>query len=992
MKYPIREEDIAVIGMTGRFPGANNIDQLWQNLCAAKESISFFNEQELQEAGIDKTTFQQANYVKAKGILQDVEYFDPEFFGLSALEAKLLDPQQRLFLLCAWEAFENAGYNPKQLEERVGVFASTAMSHYLLKNILANKELLANLDEYQLLLSNDKDFLATRISYLLNLRGPSINIQTGCSSSLACVHYACQSLLNGECELALAGGVSITLPQQQGYLYKKEMIGSPDGHCYAFDERAQGTVKSNGIGIVLLKPLQEAINDKDHIYAVIRGSAINNDGANKVGYTAPSVTQQARVIKEALAVAEVSTKDIHYIETHGTGTILGDPIEIAALKQAFNQHEVEKPYCALTSLKTNLGHLDVAAGVTSLIKASLAVYHGKIPASLNFANLNPKINLAGSPFYINKEIKDWLPVDGLRRAGISAFGVGGTNVHVILQQPPKNHPAKISSEKQLLLFSAKSKYSLQKNIENIQHFLQSSEQADLADVAYTLQTGRQAMPYRASMAIKDKSDFEVEMAALNLSNIIAVDKSPNVVFMFPGQGMQYPGMAADLYEANPVFKQALDNCLSALQPYLNINLKELILQENRNCKTAYEILKRTENAQPALFAVEYALACCFKEYGVQPQALVGHSIGEYVAAVFAGIFSLEDAAMLISKRGQLMQKLPAGNMLAVFENKQALIDLMPSTLDIALENAPQLTIVAGTTEQITLFAAQLEQKNIKNQLLPTSHAFHSRMLDPILAEFADLVSKTTRRAPIIRIASNYTGEWLTAAGACSVDYWVKQMRHTVKFASCVNKVQSELAPVFVEVGPGRTLQNLVLQQGIKNVINTIATQYEDSNNLSTFYRALSYLWDRGVNFKPVTKENRIPLPTYAWQLQRYWFDPPHQNPISHPEIKVCLDATPVSQDTIEDSIKSAWHAVLGAAPATIDDNFFTMGGNSLTAIQLIDRLPADVKTKINVVHLYQYPKYGAFIELVSSLNQRAAATANDNFDYEQTLFSEGVEI
>lgn len=504
----IRTEDIAVIGLGGRFPGAASIDEFWSNCCNGRETIHHFSKDELLTAGVPEAILDNPNYVRSKGIVEQVDLFDADFFGLSEQDAKILDPQQRLFLLSAWEALENAGYAPKQIASRVGVFASTGISLYLWHNILNNPTVMQSLDEYQVLLANDKDFLATRVSYLLNLKGPSINIQTGCSSSLVCIHYAVQSLLNGECDMAIAGGVSITIPQEQGYLYRKDMIGSDDGHCYAFDKRAQGTVKSNGVGTVVLKTLSDAIQDQDTIYAVIRGSAINNDGAQKVGYTAPNAAQQTAVIKEAIQMADVDKESIAYIETHGTGTLLGDPIEISALKNAFQPYTNKDKRCALASLKTNIGHLDVAAGVAGFIKVCLALHHGKIPPSLNFSELNPKISLDHSQFYINTALSDWPAHQSPRRAGVSAFGVGGTNAHMVLQEAPlQEKPTRPHDTAALCLISARSPAALKRNINNLVRHCQQYPATSVHEMAYTLRHGREIFPYQVHVLAANLNQF-----------------------------------------------------------------------------------------------------------------------------------------------------------------------------------------------------------------------------------------------------------------------------------------------------------------------------------------------------------------------------------------------------------------------------------------------------------------------------------------------------
>ncbi|MBA2651016.1 MAG: acyltransferase domain-containing protein [Tatlockia sp.] len=981
----IREEDIAVIGMAGRFPGAKTLSEFWQNLCLGKETIHHFSPEELLSAGVDAALLKQPNYVSAKGIVSDLEYFDHKFFGLSFFDAKILDPQHRLFLMCAWEALENAAYVPKD-KNRVGVFASSSLSLYLLKNILSNQELLQNVDEYQLLLGNDKDFLATRVSYLLNLQGPSVNIQTGCSSSLVGVHYACQSLLSGECDLALAGGVSLTVPQTQGYLYKKEMIGSPDGHCYAFDARAQGTVKSNGVGVILLKPLANALKDEDHIYAVIRGTAINNDGANKVGFTAPGVTQQAAVINEALQMADMDPEWVDYIETHGTGTILGDPIEIAALKQVFSGRR-NGDKCAVASLKTNLGHLDVAAGIAGLIKACLAVYHGKIPASLNFSTLNPKINFSNSPFYVNTALRDWHPKQRPRVAGVSSFGIGGTNAHIVLQQCLTVRKTSCLSPKtvQLLYFSARSQYSLMENMNAVSTHLKQYPDLALRDVAFTLEKGRELMPYRFAVAISDQNELQSQINSLTGKHLSAVKTSPPVVFMFSGQGSQYPGMARQLYAMEPHFRDALDECLCALGQFMQGDLRQILLAEGADANQ----LKQTEITQPALFAIEYALAKTYLAFGVKPVALIGHSVGEYAAAVLAEIFTLKDAARLIVGRGRLVQSLPEGSMLALFATVGKVEQILPCELDIALINAPNLTVVSGKRAAIEAFAIRLKEEGIRNQILHTSHAFHSRMMDKILAEFASLVAELKRSPPKLPIASNVSGDWMTVDEALSVDYWVKQLRQTVNFSQGLATVEKRYSPVFIEIGPGRTLQNLSLNQGITKAFNSLPQNYEEKHDQQVFLNTLAQLWNLGVNLTSVTSGQSIPLPSYQWQLERCWIDPvlnTQVSPISLNEAEEEVDPKTV--------VKEAWKSVLGLEDVLEHDHFFSLGGSSLAAIQLINQMPLTLQKHLNVVHVYQYPRFSDFIQYIQTLGSedKPSRDNNDDRQAELSLFTSQKEL
>lgn len=522
----IRMEDVAVTGFSGRFPGANTVEQFFENCCQGKDTIEHFSQSALESAGIKPALFNQPHYVRAKGIIEQPEYFDARFFGISDKEATLMDPQQRLFLLCAVEALEQAGLIlDKSTPKTVGVFASTGISHYLIHHILKNETLMQNVDELQLLLGNDKDFLATRLSYYLNLQGPSLTIQTGCSSSLVNIHYAVQSLLNGECDMAVAGGVSLTIPQQQGYFYFKDMIGSPDGHCRAFDTEACGTVKSNGLGVVVLKPLAQAVADNDYIYAVIRGSAVNNDGSAKVGFTAPNANQQAAVIREALQMAEVDPAEIGYIETHGTGTLLGDPIEISALKKAFQLAHIKGQSCALTSLKTNVGHLDVAAGVASFIRACLAVNQAKIPPSLHFSTLNPAINLDNTCFYINTEMRAWPETAKSRCAGISAFGIGGTNAHVIIKQPPARVASIPTMAARIFPFSAKSSESLWRYLQVFRNFVEQSPAISLTDLAHTLTHARTAFCWRAVVIAENTAQLLEKLTLLCVSDLCQIDET-----------------------------------------------------------------------------------------------------------------------------------------------------------------------------------------------------------------------------------------------------------------------------------------------------------------------------------------------------------------------------------------------------------------------------------------------------------------------------------
>jgi acyl transferase domain-containing protein len=654
-------DEIAIIGINGRFPGAKNVEQFWKNLRNGIESISHFTDEELLATGIDPDLLNNPNYVKAASIIEDVDLFDAAFFGFTPREAEITDPQHRLFLESAWEALESAGYDSESYDGKIGVFAGVTNSNYLFINLASNEELMQSVDSFNIFIGNEKDNLSTQTSYKLNLTGPSINVQNNCSTSLIAVHLACQSLLNGESDIALAGGVSIAkLPQKSGYHYQDGVIHSSDGHCRTFDAKAQGTVFGDGLGIVVLKRLDDAVNDGDFIHAVIKGSAINNDGSLKVGYTAPSVNGQREVILEALALAGVEPDTISYIEAHGTATPLGDPIEIKALTQAFRSSTNQKTFCAIGSVKTNIGHLDTAAGVTGLIKTVLALKHQQIPPSLHFEKPNPEIDFANSPFYVNTKLSEW-ETNGLpRRAGVSSFGVGGTNAHVILEEAPvveTCHGASLQSRPwQLILLSAKTSTALETATANLATYLQQHPNINLPDVAYTLQVGRRAFEHRRIVVCKDLKDAVNLLKNQEPERVFSNHWQPNrcpVIFMFPRQGSEYTNMGRELYEVEATYRRHIDSCAKILQPHLGLDIRELLFPQSETMETASQKLKQSDIAQSALFAVEYALAELLMSWGVSPEAMIGDGIGEYVAAAIAGVFSLEDALAIVANQGQL---------------------------------------------------------------------------------------------------------------------------------------------------------------------------------------------------------------------------------------------------------------------------------------------------------------------------------------------------
>ncbi|WP_445634031.1 type I polyketide synthase [Nostoc sp. DSM 114161] len=878
--YSNNGSEIAIIGLTGRFPGAKNLDEFWHNLQNGVESISFFSDEELLASGVDSELISNPNYVKANAILEDAELFDAAFFGFNPRDAEMTDPQHRIFLECAWEALENAGYNSETYNGAIGVFASSNLSGYLL-NIYFNQNIRNSIDEHQLTIAADKDYLATRTSYKLNLTGPSYAVQTACSSSLVAVHLACQSLLNGECDIALVGGVSISASRKTGYLYKEGGIKSPDGHCRAFDAKAQGTVSGEGVGIVVLKRLEDTLNDGDFIHAVIKGSAINNDGSNKVSYTAPRIEGQAKVIKTAQFVAEVEPETITYIEAHGTGTSLGDPIEIAALTQAFQSSTKNKNFCAIGSLKTNIGHLDAAAGVAGLIKTVLALKHKQIPPSLHFEKPNPQIDFANSTFYVNNKLSEWKADKYPRRAGVSSFGIGGTNAHVILEEAPLfTNQGSISRPWHLLTISAKTPTALESATSNLANYLAQHPQINIADVAYTLQVGRRNFNHRRVLLCQNISDAIKTLTAPDQQGVFSScseTRNHPIVFMFPGQGAQYVNMGRELYETESIFRQQIDDCCEFFQSHLNLNLKDILYPTTLG--TTEEKLKQTSLTQPALFVIEYALAKLWMSWGVHPQAMIGHSIGEYVAACISGVFSLEEALTLVAIRGQLMQNLEPGSMLSVSISAQQIQPMLGSELSLAASNTPSLCVVSGATNAIEILQNKLTEQGIDCRRLHMSHAFHSQMMEPILEPFVRHVRKVNLKAPQIPFVSNVTGTWITADQATDPNYWTKHLRQAVLFNEGIAELLQQPERIFLEIGPGRTLTTLTKRQLASQtmVLTSLRHPQEQVSDVAFLLNTLSRLWLAGLpinwaGFYACEQRKHIPLPTYPFERQRYWIE------------------------------------------------------------------------------------------------------------------------
>lgn len=893
------EQDIAIIGLAGRFPGSPNLQAFWQHLCAGDEMITRFSDEELKAAGVPESLLHNPAYVKAGAVLENADLFAASFFGFNAREAEMMDPQQRIFLECAWEALENAAYDPERYPGEIGVFAGTSMNTYLFFNLASNMDLIHQIGEYQTMLGNDKDFLATRVSYKLNLKGPGVTVQTACSTSLVAVHMACRSLIDQECDIALAGGVAIRFPQTAGYLFQEGGILSPDGHCRAFSQEAQGTVPGSGVGAVILKPLAKAIADSDHIYAVIKGSAINNDGSLKAGYTAPSVEGQARAIASALAHAGIAPETVSYIETHGTGTHLGDPIEIAALNEVYRSQIQAQASCAIGSLKTNIGHADTAAGIAGLLKVILALQHQLLPPSLHYSQANPQIDFAHSPFYVNTALAPWTTDHLPLRAGISSLGIGGTNAHVIIEQAPEQPATTASWPWQILPFSAKTEQELEALLNNFQAYLEHlPEERNIADIAYTLQVGRKEFAKRAVLLCReDAQDAIHALADRTTDRLFRSVSEPGkkaIIFLFPGQGAQYVDMTRELYATFAFFRQQIDQCAILLFPHLGIDIRT-ILYPDQDTHIAKALLEQTYLTQPALFAVEYALATLLRHWQIEPYALIGHSIGEYVAACLAGIFSLEDALHLVTLRGKLIQQLPHGSMLSVHLGEQdaSTLCIEYPELSLAAINSSTLSTISGPDEAITRLEQELLLRQISYRRLHTSHAFHSAMMDSILDDFQATVSKIALYAPQIGYISNVTGTWITSAQATDPHYWVKHLRQTVRFADGLVELQKLPGSIFLEVGPGFSLTTFLRQENQKHSISLAMLPHpqEKQPELAVFLKALSQIWLAGVStdwqaYWEGTIRRRLPIPAYPLTRQRYLVTPQprESNQISSPAL------------------------------------------------------------------------------------------------------------
>jgi iturin family lipopeptide synthetase A len=932
MEYMSEEKtglEVAVIGLAGRFPGAKDIRQFWENLKNGVESISFLTEQELQEAGVDERLIRESSFIKTRGgVLEKKAAFDASFFGYTPADAGLMDPQLRLFHQLAWHALEDAGYAPGSQafsQQSVGLYAGASNNFFWeAYTQLPGKNPSPGGAEVRLL--TDRDFLCTHISYKLDLKGPALVVRSACSTSLVAVHLACQGILNGECRMALSGGVSLFSHKNDGYIYQEGMLLSDDGHCRAFDARAKGTAQGEGAGIVVLKALEDALQDGDTIYAIIKGTAVNNDGKQKIGYTAPGVFGQAAVVREALQVAEVSIESIGYIETHGTGTQQGDPVEIEALKMAFNTHK--KRYCAIGSVKTNIGHLDAAAGAAGLIKSILVLKNKILPPSLHFDTPNPQIDFDNSPFYVNTTLKEWKRDSFPLRAGVSAFGLGGTNAHVILEEAPVEIRDKEgtrglaplfneenSKKYQLILLSAKTESALEKMTGNLAEHFKKNPGIHLADAAYTLQVGRQAFQCRRMTICREPDEaadslYSPHSETLSTFFIKEPGRKKNVVFMFPGQGSQYINMGLDLYKTEPVFREEMDHCFETLNNFMDAGIKKILYpdeatktprhQENISDSdsegtrglaplpiesAACDLhlspgINQTEITQPILFSFEYALARLLMEWGFRPDVMIGHSIGEYTAACLSGVFSLADALKMVVLRGKIMDAVPPGAMLGVPLPVESVVPLLKSYPDLSLAavNSSALCVVSGPRTMVDAFALKLEIEGCNCRKLHTSHAFHSPMMDPVLARFQDAAAKIPVNKVDIPYISNRSGKMVTDAEVADPGYWAAHLRETVQFSRGLETLFSMPDTLLLEVGPGKTLSTFALRHQSKTnqhqVVNLVRHPDEEYPDHKYLLERIGRLWLYGIEpdwkkFSENEKTTCIPLPLYPFEEKEF---------------------------------------------------------------------------------------------------------------------------
>lgn len=994
LHHTLHENHIAVIGMACKVPGAENYKSFWDLIVQKKENIHFFSHKELEKSGISAELFSRDEYVPARGILSDIDKFDAEFFGYTPAEARIMDPQHRVFLEQSWTALEDAGYVADTFSGKIGIYAGMNDSTYLTNHLLTNPTIKANYDTQQLSLATSTHYLSTKVAYALGLKGPSITLNTACSTGLVSIAMACNALINNDCDMALAGAVTIITPQKNGYLYQELGILSPNGQCRVFDANSQGTVLSNGCGVVVLKRLIDALKDNDNILGVVRGWALNNDGNSKIGFTAPSIEGQVNCVKEALLKAEVAPTEVEYIEAHGTGTLLGDPIEIKSLSKAYEYETHQRAqYCALGSVKANIGHTDSASGAIGFIKTILALHHKILPPQINYTENNPNIDFQHSPYYVNQHSHAWETTHNKRTAAVHSLGFGGTNAHVIIQEAP--HIKTTNSKKvNLLVVSAKTQKSLESMLGALGEFISNSIKKEsintsLADLIYTLQVGRKAFPWRAAIVYQNYEHLINILSNQNQLKQYAINckdkKAKRVIFGFTGQGSQYAKMAYDIYQEHPYFKQIIDECCIQIQADINIDLRIFLFPKTREeTSFANEKLRETQYTQPALFIVEYALAKFLISFGIKPDAMIGHSLGEYVAATIAGVLSLKDALKLVILRAQLMANSEPGAMLTVPLSTKEIEGFLNNDVEIVVHNAPKLCVVAGTKDKIELFKNRIQDllnsKDLSCRLLNTSHAFHSKLMDPILEKFYDLSLQYALSEPHIPYISNVTGNWITKKDLTNKRYWSEHLRHTVLFSKGIETLNLTKDDVFIEIGPGQVLTQLIQQHALSSkplLLHTLKPHnLSDQNSYEYFLETLGKLWlyNFFIDWDHLyTNEirQRCSIPTYQFDKKSYWvgndidINNSHEQE-NHDSFKE-LDEK--HNSPIMEQLTTIWRTVLGLDSIGLDDDFYDLGGHSLLAVSLLSKINYHFKIKIPSTTLFKVKTIRGLATIIESYEQ-----------------------
>ncbi|HZQ26402.1 MAG TPA: beta-ketoacyl synthase N-terminal-like domain-containing protein [Acidimicrobiales bacterium] len=983
-------DPIAIIGRSARFPGAPDADAYWAIIRDGKETVTYFTPEQLRAAGVAEEVISHPDYVPAKGYLEDADLFDARLFGVTPADAELMDPQHRIFLEAAYAALEDAAIDPFRFPGPIGIFAGATATTYFIANLLANPDVVAKVGTGQLSLATQNDFVATRTAYKLDLRGPALTVASACSTSLVATHYAAQALLAGECDVALAGGVSISCPLVRGYLYEPMGICASDGHTRTFDAAADGTVPSNGVGVVVLKRLSDALADGDCVRAVIRGSAVTNDGSAKIGFTAPSVGGQARAAAEAMAVAGVRPEDVDYVEAHGTATKAGDPIELAALAQAYSEGAVKPGSIAIGSVKTNIGHTDAAAGVSGLLKVVLSLENEVMPPMLNFSRPNPEIDMDASPFRVHVEATPWTRTpDRPRRAGVNSMGMGGTNAHMVLEEGPARPDRPRREGWQLLRLSARTPTALDQMEQRLTDHLAAHPELDLHDVAHTLRVGRVVHRHRRAIVSRGNG------APADVVN--GETAAPRqVAFVFPGQGTQHPRMGQSLYRRYRRYREVVDEGAALLHDQLGLDLRSLLFADDA------DPLRQTCHAQPALFLVEVALARLLEDFGVTPAGLLGHSVGEYVAAHLAGTMSFADALDLLATRGRLMQELPPGAMLNVGIPSGDLMARLDGALSIAAVNEASACVVSGPVDAVAQLEAELTGAGVPTRRLHTSHAFHSTMLEPMLPAFAQAVAGVQLRPPELPWVSNLTGRVVTDDEAVSPDYWVTHTRSCVRFADGLATLIGAHRPLVLEVGPGRVVAALVNRLAAGSAVSAMRHASETAvNDEVVLLQAVGQLWAKGAAADGPgdvdTTPGRVPLPTYPFERVRYWIDPAPSTTAAAPggarfgdnvgwfhsahkdDVPEAAVAEVVAPAVLEPSaqlevlVVDVWRELFGAEPAE-DDDFFTMGGDSLLAGRMVARLTAAFGVELTVPEIFEALTVGGICELLEERILDAAAS------------------